>query len=306
MADMKQPLALESSILDLFRTVIEVVFWLMALVLVTGLAMLSILGLWIGAVSMCLGLFLLFYTGYIEPGWYQTVVYRLTLRDGLSTPLKIIFLSDFHTGHRKSKARYTRLFQRVQKLQPDLVLLGGDFVESIGATAADLEGLQLLKPPLGMFFILGNHDYWDDPKRVAAILTAFGAQDLTNREIELRVGIERIRLIGADDASFGVPVLPNLWQSGLPTIFLTHEVDLLSDIPEGACDLVLLGHTHGGQIRFPFKGSLAPLPQAAPAWLDQGLKTWRGLRLIISRGIGESMARVRFWARPQIVVVELK
>ena len=246
------------------------------------------------------------YAGFLEPQWLQLSHYDLQLHDEKKRSIRIIFLSDFHAGVEKTRAYYARLFRRVASLQPDLLLLGGDYVECEAKGIEDLVDLQSVQPRLGTYFVLGNHDYWDHPQLIQKALARFGAQDLTGVSTVFGAGEEAFILTGVDDAWLGAPQthLP-LPAVTLPRILLTHESDILCDIPEESADLVLLGHTHGGQVRIPGYGALTRLPQNTPAWLDHGLKVWRGMRLIISRGLGESSARVRLFARPQIVVIDL-
>ncbi len=285
---------------------LEVVFWLGVAVCVFFL----LLAWWqgwklLGFVGLA-GILLASYAGFIEPYWFQVVTHKLVLKDGVERSVRIIFLSDFHAGEAKKKPFYDALFTRVQTLRPDLVLLGGDYVECLGTFIHDLAEIRSLSPKYGVHFILGNHDYWDDPILIRDTLESFGARDLTGKTHVIGEGARAFALTGIDDAWFGTPrrQLP-LAQSASPLILLTHESDILLDLPDDLVDLVFLGHTHGGQVRLPGYGSLTKLPQSTPAWLDRGLKTWRGMRLLISQGIGESLARVRLFARPQIVIVDL-
>jgi predicted MPP superfamily phosphohydrolase len=279
---------------------LEVAFWLDVTVCVVfvllawgqGWELLGFIGL--------AGILLAFYAGFIEPYWFQVVTHKLTLKDDVERSIRIIFLSDFHTGEAKKKSFYDALFVRAQALRPDLVLLGGDYVEYFGSAIRDLAGIRLLKPKYGVHFVLGNHDYWDHPEAIRNALESFGARNLTGKTYTIGGGIHAFTLTGIDDAWLGTPrrQLP-LVQNVFPLVLLTHESDILLDLPDDTVDLVFLGHTHGGQVRLPGYGSLTKLPQSTPAWLDRGLKTWRGMRLLISQGIGESSARCLgiFWRR---------
>jgi predicted MPP superfamily phosphohydrolase len=306
MAFMATPLPLDRSVMGLLRQLSEVVFWLGVAACVFFLFLAWWQGWMLLGVVGFTGIFLALYAGFIEPYWFQVVTHNLTLKDEVKRSVRIIFLSDFHTGEAKTKVFYDALFARVQALRPDLVLLGGDYIECLGATIRDLAGIGLLTPKYGVYFVLGNHDYWDDPELVRDMLKSFGAKDLTGKTYAIGEEAKTFTLTGVDDAWLGTPrrQLP-LAKSEFPIVLLTHESDILLDLPDEEVDLVFLGHTHGGQVRLPGYGSLTKLPQSTPDWLDRGLKTWRGMRLLISQGIGESSARVRLFARPQIIVVDI-
>lgn len=303
---MRAPLDLQQTAGRLIRHFLEICFWLGISLCLSSI----LIGLEKGWIALVLigttGFLLGLYSGFVEPYWLQTIHHPLLLSDGIKRSIRIIFLSDFHTGEEKTRRFYDRLFERVQALKPDLLLLGGDYVECHHSTIADLGNLARIKSRYGTRFVLGNHDYWDRPEAIHRALESFGAQSLTGRSETIGEGERAFTLVGIDDSWLGTPSgqLPLTKQSS-PVILLTHESDILLDFPEGIVDLVFLGHTHGGQVRLPMHGSVKMLPQSTPQWLDRGLKYWRGMRLLISHGVGESGARVRFCARPQIVVVDL-
>jgi predicted MPP superfamily phosphohydrolase len=303
---MRTPLNLQDSIMGLWRALLASVFWVAFAISVVFLILGIVAHLWVLGVIGLIGIVIGTYSGFVEPRWFEIALHDLRLQDGKKREVRIVFLSDFHTGAEKTRAFYARLFTRVAALKPDLILLGGDYVECLADSIEDLGELHILTPRFGMYFVLGNHDYWDDPRRIQAALTQFGAKELTGVSTVIGTGDEAFVLTGIDDAWLGTPQqhLP-LSNVTLPRVLLTHESDILCDLPEASADLVLLGHTHGGQVRIPGYGSLTALPQSTPAWLDHGLKVWRGMRLLISRGLGESSARVRLFARPQIVVIDL-
>lgn len=303
---MKAPLDLNRSVMGLLRYFLEVAYWIVFICCFASLLLgfqrhqvfLEVLGIF--------GLAIGVYGRFIEPYWFQIVTRQLVLSDSVKRSTRIIFLSDFHTGEKKTRRFYDQLFKRVKALKPDLLLLGGDYVECESRSIMDLSGVKEIQPRYGTHFILGNHDYWDRPEYIRKMLLSFGAEDLTGKTHVIGEGENAFVLTGIDDSWHGTPTaqLP-LAPQVKPLIILTHESDVLLDLPEGSAELVLLGHTHGGQIRLPGYGAITRLPQSTPKWLDRGLKTWRGMQLLISQGIGESSAPVRFFARPQIVIVDL-
>ncbi len=287
------------------RFLFESAFWVFV-ALCFGLFVLGWRLQWIPLLVVGLiGIGVLVYGGFIEPRLIQITNY--SLGEG-AKKLRLVFLSDFHAGVKKQRAFYQRIAERVTALQPDLLVLGGDFVDECAHDIEALMPILGLRPPLGTRFVLGNHDFFDDPKKVTAWLVSAGARDLTNQSVAFKLtDTESLELVGLDDSLHGSPDLRLVEKpkQGM-RIIVMHEPDLLLDLPEGCADLVLLGHTHGGQIRLPIYGPVLGLPQTISQTLDAGEKSWKNLRVIISRGIGEALVRARLGVRPEIVVVDVK
>lgn len=287
----------------------EAVFWL--LVIVSGVSV--GIGFWQGSVMLavfgCVALAVLLYGGLIEPCWVRVTKYRLGEGNGGKTsdqkPFRLLFLSDLHAGLHKQAKFYERIAQRVTALGPDIVVLGGDLVNERSKDVEDLQAIFQLKPPLGTWFVLGNHDFFDDPKALVKRVLQQGVRDLTNQSLTFKLGAQTLlEIVGLDDSWYGTPdmSLVEAPKKGM-RILITHEPDLLLDLPEGCADVILLGHTHGGQIRLPGYGPLI-LPQSVSRSYDAGERIWKNMRVIISRGIAETLVRARLGARPEIVVLD--
>lgn len=296
---------------------LESLYWVMLVACI----LLVFLGWWFEFVVLgilgVIGTGVLVYGGLIEPRLVSVKKYTLRVGgDGVvgdkelskAKPIRLVFLSDLHAGLKKSQRFYGRIAERVKGLEPDVLVFGGDFVDESTNAVEALVPLFALKPQLGTWFVLGNHDFLDDPKRLQAWLLKKGLQDLTNRSVKLSLnGKEEFELVGLDDSWYGQPDVGLLEKTKtLPRVLIAHEPDVLLDLPEACADVVILGHTHGGQIRLPGYGPITGLPQSAPQWLDAGEKTWKNLRIIISRGIGEAWVRARLGARPEIVVLDIE
>ncbi len=286
------------------RPLLEVLFWIFV---VCALGVLA-LGVWMswlivsGLGLVALGV--LVYGGFIEPRWIRVTNY--TVGEG-EKRVRLVFLSDFHAGLKKQRSFYQRIANRVKELQPEIVVLGGDFVDESAKDLAQLAPIFDLRPSLGVWFVLGNHDFLDAPKELTDELLKLGARSLTNQVKTFPLAPEQsFELVGLDDSLFGSPDLRLVEKpkKGIRVIAM-HEPDLLLDLPENCADVVLLGHTHGGQIRLPIRGPVLGLPQIAPQSLDAGEKSWRGMRVLISRGIGEALVRARLGVRPEILALDI-
>ncbi len=283
---------------------LEGLFWVLVLSCVALIA----LGWWLGWSALIvlgtISLGILVYGGFIETRWVRVAPYRLGEGE---RGARVVFLSDLHAGLRKSQRFYRRIADRVEALQPDLIILGGDLVDERAQDLSVLAPILELHPPQGLWFILGNHDFLDNPNQLTEDLKRRGLRELTNQVFALKLDeTQSLEVIGLDDSWYGSPDIRLVEKSkkGLRLIAM-HEPDLLLDLPEGCADLVLLGHTHGGQIRLPGYGPILGLPQAVPQTFDAGEKTWKNMRVIISRGLAETIVRARLGSRPEIVQIDV-
>ncbi len=246
------------------------------------------------------------YSGFIEPQMISVKRFRMPLVKQPKTWLKIVFLSDLHAGSWKGKLFYDRLVKKVNQLEADLLLIGGDLVEERSEAIKDLSSLAHLSAKKGKYFILGNHDYLDNPRLVDEQLQDWGFENVTNTKRLIEYEGQTMELVGLDDPWFGAPDVSLIHSPiNYPRFVFTHEPDMLMDMEDGEADIVVMGHTHGGQVRLPFIGSVTRLPQQMSKELDRGLHVWHNIPVIISQGLGESNARMRFLCPPQIVVIEV-
>lgn len=263
-----------------------------------------------------LGIFLLLSSIYalIEPRLIEEKHFKIKSREippELSGK-KIVFLSDTHCGLFFSQERLNDLVARVSALQPDIVFLGGDYADggsrySKQAAAALGKIKGVLTQTVG---VLGNHDYQAKNGNVTAFFEEEGIKILNNENLILGEDNWGRRLIvaGIEDLKLG---WPNLDQALASTsaedyvILLSHNPDVSEEKNVQNADLILSGHTHGGQITF--FGLWAPITMS-----DYGQKYVSGLtetsfgQTITSNGIGTVALPMRFFARPQIVVIELE
>jgi predicted MPP superfamily phosphohydrolase len=226
--------------------------------------------------------------------------------------LEIVFLADVHLGPYFSQERVRDLVARVNTLEPDLIILGGDYVYRdapfVEPCFAELAGL---RAPLGVYGVLGNHDHYAGAGLSRRAMTAAGIVELDNRGVWIERDGGRMRLGGVDDVLEGYPDVGPTLAGARPEDFLmlvSHNPDYLLEMPsglsEGMVDLMLAGHTHGGQITL--FGLWAPVVSSE---LGQSYRT--GLAesgpfpVLVSNGIGTIIVPMRFFAPPQIVVVRL-
>ncbi len=242
----------------------------------------------------------------VEPFLITVKPFRVPLVERPKAWLRIAFLSDLHAGGGKGKAFYARVAKRVMAERPDVIVFGGDFVEQHERALVELEPLKKLRAPGGIKFILGNHDLYDAPEDMRERIKKWGWENVTNRRVTVSIKNHTFSLVGFDDMRV-LTSNPSLLddQKHHPSILLVHGPDDLEGLDTKNIDLILCGHTHGGQVRLPFIGAVAPLPMRAPRHYDRGLRDWHGTPLIISQGLGEALLRLRLFCPPQIVIVEV-
>lgn len=230
--------------------------------------------------------------------------------------VRIVFITDIHRGPFFSQGRVRALVERVNALAPDLVLLGGDYV-FMGTDYASscFEELARLEAPLGRIAVLGNHDYGDykkgedGPALIVRAASDAGITLLRDEGLWIERHGERICIAGANDYSVGKPSISEALADTTEddfVILLSHNPDLAEKLPVGAVDLVLAGHTHGGQVTF--FGLWAPwVPSEYGHKYRTGLVETDITTVIVSNGVGTStIPPVRLMARPQIVVITLE
>ncbi|MEP3278522.1 MAG: metallophosphoesterase [Stappiaceae bacterium] len=230
--------------------------------------------------------------------------------------MKIVFLTDFHVGsHSRDPERLRIVVSQVAKLEPDLVLLGGDFLNMMPAFGGRVppeiiaERLGPLKiAPLGAWAVLGNHDWEYGYGAVTAALTACDIPVMRNEAVLLKHRSTSVHLAGVDDYATNrgrlqetIRDVPN----HQPLIILTHDPAAFADL-EGRSALVLAGHTHGGQVVLPFFGPVVNASVAPLTHTYGHIVTKSGSQMIVSSGLGTSGLPLRLGTWPEIVEVTLQ
>lgn len=235
---------------------------------------------------------------------------------GLEAPLRIVLASDSHVaGRTNPPARLARIVAQINARKPDVVLLAGDFIgddvlygEPVTAEAA-IAPLGGLRPRLGAFAVIGNHDA-KDIATLHAVARALGRHGVTLLENEVvRVGGTSI----AGVSPYGRRVHPErnvratfdaLLAAPAPRILVAHSPAIMRAVTR-PIDLVLAGHTHCGQIALPFYGAIETAAQVDRS-LSCGEHALAGFRLIVGGGLGTSRLPLRLFAPPEFWVIDLR
>ncbi len=233
----------------------------------------------------------------------------------------VAVISDLHAGIRRGGAfGVKRVVDEANALQPDIVVLLGDMVHKGRHASRYLPLLAELEARDGIWATLGNHEHafvWHSrylrPSHGPSVeqwrrmYAEAGIELLVNEAIPLEKGGSGIWLVGVDDAYSGCDDLPTALDSVQKNDFclaITHSPDLIDDphIPE--VDLVLAGHTHGGQMLFPLLGSLFA-PCRNPRERAAGLIRTQDTMMYVTRGVGEGMP-IRFRSPREMPLITLR
>ena len=231
--------------------------------------------------------------------------------------LRIVYLSDIHQGSFFSQSRVDSLVKRINALNADLVLLGGDYAEDSDGAVAFFRSLPNIHARYGVYAVMGNHDRTVPESNLQAMQTIMIAKGITpvvNDVIPVRIGVSNIYIAGIDDVNTGWPDLSGVaarTRAEDYVIFLSHSPEVIPDAHKcadmngrrGWFDLGLFGHTHGGQIALI--GQYLGIAKV-PAQYEQGWIVENRINMLISRGVGPSVLPVRIGRRPQIHVITVK
>ncbi len=254
------------------------------------------------------------YGFHIEPDWLCVEETIVPIR-GLGSAFdgfRIVQLSDFHLSPYTEIALIQKAVEKANYLEPDLVVLTGDYVLDWPEAIFDLAPIfSQLDAKHGIYAILGNHDYWTNAEIVSLGFQEARIPLLKNSGRPIHFGQQAIHLIGLEDGwSYVEGVGPDLelalrdLPSGFPIVLLMHEPDFADLLlQDDRISLQLSGHSHGGQVRVPIYG--APILPLYGRKYEAGLyrvnRTW----LYVNRGIGVVPPPIRLNCRPEITQITL-
>ena len=227
---------------------------------------------------------------------------------------KIMFLADFQvdTIGRYNKKHMDRIVKLANSQEKDIILLGGDYTNWTGKIERFYSQLKDLKSPeYGIYTVLGNHDY-NDVSRNISHLKNLGYKVLMNENEKITVNNQSIYIAGVEDLWYGSPdagkALEGVKKEDF-ALLLNHNPDYFEDMTDSEkelADLTLSGHAHGGQITLFGLVIVAPIDHKLK--YGYGMKEYVGHKIYITSGVGGSAFEmfIRFFARPEIVIFELK
>lgn len=246
-----------------------------------------------------------------SPHSFEVNVHSRAVR-GLAAGLRVALLTDFHLGPNLGPGDLAKWVEASNSVRPDLVCVVGDIVDQ--AYRGDLSELKELLPdlraPLGVYAVAGNHDR-TRYRRFDVFREALREARVTlllNESVAVR---DDLHVAGLDDYRVGRPDLAatlagTAGSDSVATVFLSHNPDIIPELPDGTAsgvDLLLAGHTHGGQIRLPGIGPLVTSSaygaRYASGWVPAPMPAF------VSRGLGVTTLPFRFACPAEVVVLDL-
>ncbi|GHO43911.1 metallophosphoesterase [Ktedonospora formicarum] len=262
-----------------------------------------------------------YYARRIEPAWIDVnaISLRLPRLDVAFDGYRIVHISDIHADMTwMGYKRLSRIIQLINKQEPDMVVITGDFVSAYQEQALEtMTALRFLHARDGIFAVFGNHDHRMKEHGLTYLRARFqeyGIHEMTGVVHTLERAGSKLHLLGFDDLFAQRRTLPRaVYREQFTTlmekvpeegaaILLVHEPDFADLAAEsGRIDLQLSGHSHGGQVRLPFRGALV-LPALGRKY-SCGLYRVGSMWQYTTRGLGTTAPQVRLNCRPEITVI---
>lgn len=220
---------------------------------------------------------------------------------------RIVHLSDIHHSPFTSRQQIERAVVTATRLQPDIIALTGDYISKEREYAAPCaELLGRLRSRHGVYAVLGNHDHWTDAGLITDLFRAEGITVLINQGMRFEKNGASFWLSGVDDTMVGLEDLPLALAGSREEemkLVLAHNPIILRRAARAGVDLVLSGHTHGGQVNLRPEKNASGRPRRR---LLKGLARQGETQIYVTRGLGTVVLPVRFGCPPEVSLLELR
>jgi hypothetical protein len=220
---------------------------------------------------------------------------------------RIVQLSDVHHSPFTSREQIERAVETANRLKPDLIALTGDYIShdrQYATPCAELLGR--LRAEYGVYAVLGNHDHWTDAALITDLFRAEGINVLINQGMRFELRGAAFWLAGVDDTMVGLEDLPLALAGSSDDemkLLLAHNPIILRRAARAGVDLVLSGHTHGGQVAIRSERGASARVRRRPI---QGLCRQNGTQIYITRGLGTVILPIRYGCPPEVSLLELR
>lgn len=260
------------------------------------------------------------YAYFVEPNTIKAE--QLDLKVGCSDKtdnnLNFAQISDLHFTNDTTSKTISEIYDNIRIIKPFAVFITGDLISDKNGIQKAIELINRISSEYPTYIVFGNWDYWSldfDIKDFAMSLENSGAKVLTNKNIKIEVNDNIYYIMGVKDpytsgentedvdkALYGVDF-------GIKSckILLAHSPNVIKYAKNRGIDLILVGHTHGGQVFIPyFSDNFIPSRRAAGRGFVKGLYSINGDRMYVNRGIGTSIIPLRFMSPPEITNIKIR
>ena len=247
-------------------------------------------------------LYVFVYSAFVEPNTLEVTRYKIA--DEKLRGLRIAFLSDFHLKRHDYK-RLDKIIKTTNKEKPDVVILGGDSGNRSENNSIKMnifaQKMQLISAK--KYAVLGEYDWYHDANKIKEIFEAINIRVLDDTSSRVVTKRRYFDIIGLSDYQTKNSNLTKAFYGTIiPRIVVTHNPDIYYNIMDGA-NLILAGHTHGGQFVIPFTPALFVPSKYGSKFASGEIKETRN-RMIITRGLGVARFPLRLKCKPEIVIID--
>lgn len=222
----------------------------------------------------------------------------------------MVYVSDTHVLPRTTERDLAALTDVITSSEPDMILLGGDYADDARETLRLFDHFRRLRAALGLYACVGNNDReaFPDLRALRQVVRRCGISLLVNESVTLPIGSGRLTVAGLDEYRWGHPdctgLYPNARASDHYRVLLSHYPILVSPLP----DLMLSGHTHGGQFNLlgltPYAlGFERIIARRRASRYIAGLHEYNGSQTLVSKGIGASRIPLRIGVQPELLLI---
>ena len=259
-----------------------------------------------------IGIVTILYATFIEPDLLRVIHYDLPHSKIQAQPIKVVQFSDTHIGDFFTIEELQKVVDKINEQEADLVLFTGDLMDDASVYQGSIEEigtvLSNIQSKFGNYAVFGNRDYGGGAERFyEELMESAGFHVLLNNHETITVNGTTLSLFGADDALIGYYDAKQTMkgiEEGNFNLLLVHEPDLVDDFIDYPVDLVVAGHSHGGQVYIPFVGPLLTTT-LAEKYVRGLYDINENLSLYVNTGIGNTRVPFRLFNVPQITVFYL-
>ena len=247
-------------------------------------------------------LYVFVYSAFIEPNTLEVTRYKIA--DEKLRGIRIAFLTDFHLKRHDYK-RLDKIIKTTNSERPDIVILGGDYGNRNENNSIKMnifaQKMQLIDAK--KYAVLGEYDWYNDAQNIKKIFQANNIKVLDDTSTRVVTKRRYFDIIGLADFQTKNPNLTKAFNGTItPRIVVTHNPDVYYNIMDSA-NLILAGHTHGGQFVIPYTPPLFVPSKYGSKFANGEIKETRN-RMIISKGLGIARFPLRLKCKPEIVIID--
>lgn len=259
-------------------------------------------------IIIILGIFI--YARFIEPNLLIVKSLDIISNTNYNNNIRVVFFSDTHFGNMYDESKLEDIVDKINNLNADLVVFGGDLIDSYYKFPPDTSYIQSklkqINASIGKYSIYGNHDYGGGAEKVFKEIMKNSDFTILENEIEV-LSKWNIKLIGLDDYLLGNPdksIVDNIDKNSY-NILISHAPDIIDAMNMNNINFTISGHTHGGQVTVPILTKKF-LPPGGKKYVKGFFDITNNSKLYVTSGIGLTKVNFRFLNIPEILVFDIK